>query len=116
VSTYVTRVDRFRSGDYPMVCARSGLQAGKLIEVEAARRATWPWLLLPIWWVGAAVSYWVVDGDRLVGKLPFAAGQFGRVSATWDKRTQLVTLRGVHPAFVAACREQQRRTADTHPA
>ncbi len=32
---YVTRYERFILGDFPMVCARSGLPATKLVPVEA---------------------------------------------------------------------------------
>jgi hypothetical protein len=38
-----TWIERFERGDYPMVCARSGLAADKVVPVEAARRAAWPW-------------------------------------------------------------------------
>jgi hypothetical protein len=101
-----TWIARFEIGDYPMICARSGLPADKLIPVEAARSAAWPWIFgrfsLPFW-----IARWGVGKSRLWGKLPFASGHVDGISATWDRREGVVTLRGVHARFVAACREQQ---------
>lgn len=104
---YATRVERFRAGDYPPVCVRSGRPADKFVPVEAARRAAWPWFLFPISIVGWLLSWKTVDRDRLWGHLPFTTGEVGAIEATWDKREQVVVLSGVHPAFVGACKRQQ---------
>lgn len=54
------------------------------------------------------LASWVGDSDHPWGLLPFAEGQVRGVSATCE--TQLgVILRGVHPEFVAATREAQRK-------
>lgn len=106
---YATRLERFEVGDYPMVCARSGLRADKLVPVEAARRASWPWVFFPLHlftWLLAASS---VQRDRMWGKLPFAAGHVEGIAATWDRRSKTVTLTGVHQKFIDACHEHQRQ-------
>lgn len=108
---YATRVERFREGDFPRVCARSGRPADKFIPVEAARRSAWPWFFFPVSIVGWLLTWAVVDRDRLWGRLPFATGEVGGIEATWDKGEQVVVLSGVHPAFVEACKRQQGRTS-----
>jgi hypothetical protein len=100
-------IERFEAGGYPMICARSGPPASKLVPVEAARRRGWAWMFSPtgplFWW-----ARWVAGKDRLWGRLPFAEGHVRGVTATWDKAENVVMLRGVHPLFIAACREPQR--------
>jgi hypothetical protein len=103
-----TRADRFEVGDYPMVCARSGLVADKLVPVEAARRAAWPWFFLPGHLIAWLASSWRVDGDRVWGKLPFATGQVEGIRATYDRRARIVMLSGVHADSVRACKAHQR--------
>ncbi|HEY8544272.1 MAG TPA: hypothetical protein VIL36_04460, partial [Acidimicrobiales bacterium] len=100
---------RFVAGDYPMVCARTGLPADKVVPVEAARRADWPWFLIFVSVFAWLLSWWSIDRDRIWGRLPFARGHVGGVSATWDRERDIVTLHGVHPDFVAACHEHQAR-------
>lgn len=46
MATLATWRARFVAGDYPMVCARSGLPADKMVPVEAARTATWPFFFI----------------------------------------------------------------------
>jgi hypothetical protein len=106
VARWATWIERFEAGDYPMVCVRSGRPADELVPVEAERRATWPWLFSPLsltFWV----ARWGVANDRLWGKLPFATGHVGGISATWDAREGIVMIKGVHPDFVAACQRDQ---------
>jgi hypothetical protein len=104
-----TWIARFEQGDYPNVCARSGLPADKFVPVEAARRAVWPWWFFPMHAVTWLVAWRSVDRDRRWGLLPFAAGHVDGVTATWDRREGVVILRGVHPRFVAACKQHQSR-------
>jgi hypothetical protein len=106
---------RFEAGDYPMVCARSGLPADELVPVEATRRAAWPWFLFWIDILTWLVAWWTVDGDRTWGHLPFATGHARGISATFDRRLGIVTLHGVHPAFIAACHEHQATQPTRHP-
>ena len=103
---YVTRFERFVIGDFPMVCARSGRPATKLVPVEARRSALWPWFSFPglSFWV----AEWVADSDRPWGKLPFAEGEVRDITAVYDKRVGVI-LKGVHPEFVAATRAAQDR-------
>lgn len=106
MSLMATWIERFEAGDYPMICARSGHPADKLVPVEAARRRGWPWVFSPtgpLFWC----ARWVAGKARLWGQLPFAEGHVGGVTATWDKAENVVMLRGLHPSFVAACRQQQ---------
>lgn len=102
-----TWAERFQLGDYPLVCARSGLPADKLVPVEAAGRATWPWFFFPGHLITWLFAWSRVDRDRLWGKLPFATGHVDGIEATWERRTGIVMLVGVHPEFVEACREHQ---------
>lgn len=104
---YATRVERFRGGDYPAVCVRTGQPADKFVPVEAARRAAWPWVLFPVSALGWLLSWASVDRDRLWGRLPFASGEVGGIEVTWDRREQVVVLSGVHPGFVEACKRHQ---------
>ncbi|MDH4280057.1 MAG: hypothetical protein OEW83_18450 [Acidimicrobiia bacterium] len=108
---YVTRFDRFVAGDFPMVCVRSGRAATRMVPVQATRSASWPWLFLvpaPIMFFAAKL---VGDGDDPCGRLPFAEGQVGGVTAVYDKRVGVI-LRGVHKDFVAATRRAQGKSAD----
>src|SRR3954451_5484011 len=107
-----TWIERFQQGDYPMVCARSGVPADKLVPVEAARTAVWPWWFFPMSVITWLLMSWTVDRERLWGQLPFATGHVEGVEATWDKQEGIVVLRGVHPAFIEACRIDQSRS---HP-
>lgn len=102
---YVTRFERFRLGDFPMVCVRSGLPATKMVPVQAYRSSTWPWLFFPSVML-FLVAKWVGDRDHPWGLLPFADGHVGGVTATYEKRIGVI-LRGAHPDFVAATREAQ---------
>jgi hypothetical protein len=58
VATLVVTQEQFQAGDFPPVCARSGLPADMLAPVEAARRrrSPFPFLLLGVlpgllWWL-----------------------------------------------------------------
>jgi len=102
-----TWIERFERGDYPMICARSGLAADKTVPVEAARRAVWPWWFFPLNKLAWLLMWRSVDKERLWGRLPFATGHVDGIEATWDKREGVVILRGVHPEFVEACRNSQ---------
>jgi hypothetical protein len=101
---------RFERGDYPLVCARSGRPADKFVPVEAARRAAWPFVLFPVSALAWLFAWASVDRDRIWGRLPFAAGQVTGISATWDRHADVVTLKGVHPDFIAACHAHQQPT------
>lgn len=109
MAVMATWIARFEQGDYPMVCARSGLPADKFVPVEAARRAVWPWWFFPMHAITWLLAWRSVDKDRLCGRLPFATGQVEGVTATWDRSEGVVLLRGVHPDFVAACKWHQAR-------
>jgi hypothetical protein len=103
----ITWIDRFQAGDYPMVCARSGLPADRFAPVEASRVSAWPWIFTPFrpeFWI----ARWSVGKDRLWGKLPFASGHVEGISATWDRNDGVAILRGVHPDFISACHAHQR--------
>jgi hypothetical protein len=115
VARIATWIQRFEQGDYPMVCARTGRPADKLVPVEAARRSAWPWIFSPlgiVFWL----LRWRIDKERVWGRLPFATGQVGGISATWDKHQGAVLLKGLHPGFVAACRAHQRSRFRRAPA
>lgn len=98
---YVTRYERFMTGDFPMVCVRSGLPATKMVKVEARRTPVWPWFFFP-----SLLAFWVADSDRPWGLLPFAEGHVGGITASYDKREGVI-LKGVHRNFVAATRSAQ---------
>jgi hypothetical protein len=78
-----------------------------VVPVEAARRAAWPWFFFPFHLVPWLISSWSVDRDRMWGKLPFADGHVEGIAATWDRRSDIVMLTGVHPNFVEACKQHQ---------
>lgn len=107
VVKYVTRLDRFTIGDFPMVCSRSGLPATKMVPVQAYRSSLWPWLFFP--GVGYLITSWVGDGGHPWGLLPFAKGHVRGVTAVYDHSIGVI-LRGVHPDFVAATRTAQGKT------
>ncbi len=107
VVRYVTRIERFQLGQYPMVCVRSGLPATKLVPVQARRTTVWPWMLLPFSVIWFAIVKWVADSDHPWGRLPFAEGHVEGVSATYDTSIGVI-LEGVHPEFVEATRRSQR--------
>ena len=83
---YVTKLERFKGGDFPMVCVRSGQPADKLVPIEARRANSWPWFFLPISIIGFLLAEWVSDSDRPSGLLPFANGHVRGISASYDKR------------------------------
>jgi len=103
---YVTRLERFIVGDFPMVCVRSGLPATKFVPVEAARTATWPWFLLPFSIVAFVVAKTMNERDTVWGRVPFAEGQVQGIRATYDPSIGVI-LKGVHEQFVEATRESQ---------
>ena len=103
---YVTTIDRFSLGDYPMVCVRSGLPATKMVPVQARRTTVWPWFFFPMHVVSFLLAKWVADTDHPWGKLPFAEGHVGEISATYEKPIGVI-LKGVHPDFVEATRLSQ---------
>lgn len=103
---YVTRLERFVQGDYPMVCVRSGLPATKLVPVQARRSTLWPWFLLPLSIFWFVVAKWAADSDHPWGKLPFAEGHVEGITATYEKSIGVI-IDGAHPAFVEATRESQ---------
>lgn len=107
---YATWMERFAVGDFPMVCARSGREASKLVPVQAYRSSTWPWMFFP--GLGFLAATWVGDSDHPWGLLPFAEGSVRGVRATFDEALGVVILRGVHPAFVAATRAAQGKSID----
>lgn len=101
---YVTRLERFAAGDFPMVCARSGQPATRVVPVQAYRSTSWPWLFFPGF--SFVLAKFVGDSDHPWGRLPFADRSVSGVSATYD-RSAGVILRGVHPKFVEATRQAQ---------
>ena len=103
---YVTRIERFVQGDYPMVCARSGLPATKMVPVQARRSTVWPWFLLPLSIVWFVVAKWAADSDHPWGMLPFAEGHVDGITATYEKSIGVI-IDGAHPAFVEATRKSQ---------
>ncbi len=103
---YVTRIERFKLGDYPMVCVRSGLPATKLVPVQARRTTVWPYLLLPISAIGFFFAKWSADSDHPWGRLPFAKGQVRGITATYEKSIGVI-IDGVHPDFIEATRLAQ---------
>lgn len=107
---YVTRLDRFQLGDYPMVCVRSGLPATKLVAVQARRTAVWPWLFLPVSTISWFLLKSLTDSRHPWGKLPFAEGRVRDITATYEKRIGVI-VEGAHPDFIDATRIQQHRAA-----
>ncbi|MEM7271998.1 MAG: hypothetical protein AAF547_02855 [Actinomycetota bacterium] len=107
---YLTRFERFVTGDFPMVCVRSGLPATKLVPVQAYRSSAWPWFFVgnPLLFL---VAKWVGDSDHPWGLLPFADGQVQGITATYDRRVGVI-LKGVHEDFVAATRQAQGKPSD----
>ena len=103
---YVTRIERFVQGDYPMVCARSGLPATKMVPVQARRSTVWPWFLLPLSIFWFVVAKWAADSDHPWGMLPFAEGHVDGITATYEKSIGVI-IDGAHPAFVEATRKSQ---------
>ena len=103
---YVTRIERFVQGDYPMVCVRSGLPATKMVPVQARRSTVWPWFLLPLSIFWFVVAKWAADSDHPWGKLPFAEGHVDGITATYEKSIGVI-IDGAHPAFVEATRKSQ---------
>lgn len=111
---YVTRIERFQAGDYPMVCVRSGLPATKMVPVQARRSTVWPWFLLPISLVWFAVAKWAADSDHPWGKLPFAEGQVNGITATYEKSIGVI-INGAHADFVEATRRAQAAQQPADP-
>lgn len=103
---YVTRLDRFEAGDFPMVCVRSGAPATKLVPVQAYRDSRWPWLFFGS--LSFIFAKWIGDRDHPWGLLPFAEGEARGVTATHDRGVGVI-LRGVHPRFVEETRSAQGR-------
>ncbi len=103
---YVTRIERFQLGDYPMVCVRSGRPATKMVPVQARRTTVWPWAVLPVSVVWFMIARWVADSDHPWGRLPFAEGHVNGISATYEKSIGVI-VKGVHPDFVTANRQAQ---------
>lgn len=105
----MTRRDRFELGDYPMVCVRSGRPATKMVPVEAARSAVWPYFFL----IGNLLVFLAAkaftDSAIITGRLPFAEGEVRDITATYEKRGD-VLLKGVHPVFVEATRMYQGKS------
>lgn len=112
---YVTRIERFQLGDYPMVCVRSGLPATKMVPVQARRTTVWPWLLLPISAIWFFFAKWAADSDHPWGKLPFAKGQVRGITATYEKSIGVI-INGAHPDFVEATRLSQGKPCVEGPA
>ena len=105
---YVTRLERFEAGDFPMVCARSGKAATKMVPVQAYRSTVWPFLFFPGF--SFILAKIIGDSNHPWGKIPFAEGEVGGVAATYERPIG-VMLKGVHPDFVAAVKESQGRSA-----
>jgi len=103
---YVTTIERFQLGDYPMVCARSGLAATKMVPVQARRTTVWPWFLFPISLFWFVIAKWAADSDHPWGKLPFAEGHVNGIEATYEKSIGVI-IKGVHPNLVDATRLAQ---------
>lgn len=112
MAEYVTRLDRFQLGDFPMVCVVTGQPAAGMVEVEARRGSAWPWFLMP------ASVVWFLLASRLnldhspTGLLPFAEGQEGALRRRNGLRVAHdrligVVIRGAHPGFVTSCRDHQ---------
>jgi len=103
---YVTWLDRFQLGDFPMVCVRSGLPATKVVAVQARRTAVWPWLFFPISTISWFLLKSVTDSRHPWGKLPFAEGQVKDITATYEKRIGVI-IKGAHPDFIKATQQHQ---------
>lgn len=97
---YVTDLERFAAGDFPMVCARTGRPATRLLPVHALRSRFGLPLFFTGGWIG--VAKFLEDPANPWGLLPFADGQTYRVAVATYRPGVGVILRGVHPAFVAA--------------
>jgi hypothetical protein len=106
---YVTGLDRFVAGDYPMVCARSGRPATRVLPVQAWRSSLLGPPLISGGWVGQAK--FLDNPAHPWGLLPFADGQKYRGAAARYKPSVGIILRGVHPAFVDAARQSEGETS-----
>ena len=103
---YVTSFERFQTGEFPMVCVRSGQTATKMVPVQALWSRTWPWFLFPLSITAFVLADWLPKSAHPWGLLPFAEGQVRDVTATYDKRVGVI-VKGAHPEFVAATRRAQ---------
>ncbi len=112
VVKYVTTIERFQHGDYPMVCVRSGLPATKMVPVQARRTTVWPWFLLPLSLIWFVVMKWAADADHPWGKLPFAEGYVNGIEAQYEKSIGVI-IDGVHPDFVDAARQDQGKAPNS---
>lgn len=95
---YVTNLERFEAGDFPMVCVRTGQPAATMAPIQAYD-TSFGWFVLP------ELTKWVW------GRLPFAEGVEQQIGAEYSKSVG-VTLKNVHPDFVAAVREAQGKTPE----
>ncbi len=103
---YVTRLERFVAGDFPMVCARSGKPATVMVPVQAHRGPIWPpWRFYGLF---RDIPEWDNDSPELWGQMPFADTEVGDIQAVYEESSGVI-LRGVHPDFVAAVKESQGR-------
>lgn len=103
---YVTRVERFVAGDYPLVCVRSGRPATKMVPVQARRSTVWPYLLFP--GIGFVMAKIFADRPDRWGLLPFAEGEVGGVTVTYERSIGII-INGAHPRFIEATRVAQGR-------
>lgn len=95
----VIPLDRFIKGNFPMVCVRSGLPATKMVRVQAYKPSIFRWYMIP--GLDILLRRWLGESQHPWGRLPFAEGHVQKVSARYSRR-QGITIRGVHPNFVAA--------------
>ena len=104
---YVTRLDRFQEGDYPLVCAVSGVTDGvELVSVTVRRVSIWPWMFLFV----QPLIYLFAGGPGrkvVVGWLPLAENSLAKSLDGYYEPGAGVILRNVHDSFVAACKEAQ---------
>ena len=109
MTDYLTQLDRFEAGDYPMVCVSSGLPADKLVPVQAERKAgDEAWLFVSV--LAYIFAAWPRKNDNPWGLLPFANGHVGGIKVTYHPtRKHIVRIRGAHPSFAKATQEKQRQ-------
>ncbi len=104
MTEFITELERFQQGGFPMVCVRSGLPADKFVPVQAERKSVGWWAKLD------SMALWILDGwffqtRNPWGRLPFATGQVGGIEATCHPRRDqptLIKVLGAHPNFIDA--------------
>ena len=104
---YVTRIERFRAGDYPLVCVVSGeADAVELVCVSVRRVSLWPWMFLFL----QPLIFFLMGGASqhvVVGWLPLAKDSMASSVTGYYEPGVGVVIQNAHHAFIAACREVQ---------